>query len=660
MNLNKTMSWFLGVLGSLAFLTGCDSGSGPSAAEVRALQSSAFVNNFNVHDVVGDVISQDDALPASRPFHVDTLSEALEVPIRDCKTPGLYEMEKQMALNEAAADLTGQTVPVKFSYSFGRKHDVLAKWANKRAILSESNGGVSYIPVGGKLSSKYGKKHAYYEADNNEVARQYSTGEKCFFSTIHVSPDNFHISNGKYDFINVTEEDLVLSPELVAKKSGKNAKLSYLTHMIHYMYYGYCATGRCEKGQAFAGEFANRLFKEVPSYDNDEPQIIKLYVADLRSEQLQHDVVRLQEDTVRGHEIDSSIDNILNICKVHENFYDVTKNISLPVNVNGYDFDPINGAVQLMENILSHDVDGTMLSSQYTPIVIDLDGDGVKTSSLRWGTYFNMAALEDVDQQGQAHRTSWLGGEYLDHNQGSDPDPRVNMDVRLTATDGFLVAPGEDGVVTSSTEMFGDNIIVGGKTYENGFAALQAFAGKDCESDYVENRYVGPWDGDVYSEKLKIWVDQNRNGVSEVGEIKSLREHGIAAINACHIVHANEEDAFGNGTHMRSAVLMAGPYGYLLDSPGEIAHHLEFGKGYDGEQSYFNLAVDLIFQVNEDDRCPGGAMERTNHPAIDLDGDDVGISTGDPVPLPTDDDDGTDGSNPHDDDGSTPPLRDNY
>ncbi len=610
----------------------CTNGAGPSEAEKSALKAAAFSSSFNVHEQVGDVYSIKDAIPASRPFHVNEISDAIELPIRDCTIDGLYEMEKQMALTEAAADESGQTIPVKFSYSFGKKHDGLAKAANQRAILSASNGGVSYIPVGGKKTSTYGGKHAYYPADNREVARQYRTGERCFFSTIKVNADELVVSPNKYDFIKVSDSDPVLSADLLRSKKTASAKRSYLKHMIHYMYYGYCKVGRCAPDQAFAGEFANRLFGPVPSVENGDPQIIKLYVADLRSEQMQHDIVRLSEDTTRGLEIDSSIDNILDVCAVHKNYHDLTKNLSLPKEVNGYHFDPINGAAQLVNNILSHDVDGTMLSSQYTPIVIDLDGDGVKTSSVRWGTYFNMAALENNGNAGESHRSAWLGGDYVDENLNIN-DSRVNLDVRLRSRDGFLVIPDDQGQVTSSTQMFGDNMIVGGKTYENGFQALQAFAGKNCESVNVEHRYVGPWDDEIYSDKLKIWVDANRNGVSDLGEIASLRDHGIAAINACHILHTDETDAFGNGTHLRSAVLMAGPYSYLLDSEREIVNHLEYGQGLDGERSYFNLAIDLIFKVKTADRCEGAPKNAVDYPAATIPDDDIGISSGDPVPV---------------------------
>lgn len=616
-------------------LAACDSGMQVSESELRALQSTGLSTQFHVYDHVGDVDSSTDAIPASQPFHVNSISEAIEVPIRDCTAEGLYEMERQMALNEAAADPSGQTVPVKFAYSFGTKHDALAKWANKRAVLSSENQGVSYIPVGGKLSSTYNGKHAYYEVDNTNVARQYVTGEKCFFSTIHVDPEKFHVSKHKYDFIKVSQEDLDKSPHLFSNPSKSN--LSSLTHMIHYMYYGFCAPGRCAKGHAFAGEYASRLFQEVPSLDKDEPQIIKLYMADLRSGQIKHDIVKVRENTKRGQEIDSSISNILNVCEVQRNFYDVTKNLSLPAEVSDYEFDAINGAVQLVENILSQDVEGTVLSTQYTPIVIDLNGDGIKTSSVRWGTFFNMAGLANLEGVGQSHRTAWLGGDYVDYNPILE-DGRVNMDVRLQARDGFLVIPNEQGQVTSSNQMFGDHTIVGGKTYDNGFKALQAYAGKNCASDKVQDLYVGPWDEDIYYDKLKIWVDENRNGLSEENEIKGLKDHRILAINACYIVDSREQDAFGNGTKLRSAVLMAGPYDYLLDNPTEIAHHLKYGQGLDGEKSYFNLAIDIIFKVNEDNRCPGGLLTVNDYPSrlpADNNDDEVGIgSDTPPAPLP--------------------------
>lgn len=246
-----------------------------------------------------------------------------------------------------------------------------------------------------------------------------------------------------------------------------------------------------------------------------------------------------------------------------------------------------------------------MLSTQYTPIVLDLGNTGVKTSSQRWGTYFNMAAHTGAGSYDElAHRTAWVGGDYEDYNHGVNLDARVNVDVRLRATDGFLVIPNTDGTITSSKNLFGDNTVVGGKTYENGFKALEALADKDCSKlEDPKSIYVGPWDTDLYENKLKIWIDEDRDGRSDDGELKSLRELGILAINACHIIHAEEQDAFGNGTSLRSAFLMNMPGENLVDKEHEILHRLYTGYGLEGEPTNFRLAIDLLFQTNPDKRC---------------------------------------------------------
>ena len=160
---------FSKILAILAFinLSACSQNNGPSDAENQVILSNAFGGIFNINDHVGDVHSSKDAIPASRPFHVNQISEAIAIPVRDCTAPGLYEMEKQMAINEASQDPSGATIPVKFSYSFGKKHDAIAKYANQRAALNQSNPGYSIIPVGGKKSSRHtDRRHFYYTANN--------------------------------------------------------------------------------------------------------------------------------------------------------------------------------------------------------------------------------------------------------------------------------------------------------------------------------------------------------------------------------------------------------------------------------------------------------------------------------------------------------------
>ncbi|MCC6138883.1 MAG: hypothetical protein IT287_09630, partial [Bdellovibrionaceae bacterium] len=183
-------------------------------------------------------------------------------------------------------------------------------------------------------------------------------------------------------------------------------------------------------------------------------------------------------------------------------------------------------------------------------------------------------------------------------------DSRVALDVRLKADDGFLVILDSNGQVTSSAQMFGDNMIVNGQKYANGFLALQALGAKDCSlTNNTKAKYIGPWDVDLYNNKLKVWIDADRDGRSTTGEIKSLRELGILAINTCNILHAEDKDAFGNGTQMRSTILVNGPGENLADRESEILQRLTSGAGFEGEPAYFRLAIDLLFNVDKDKRC---------------------------------------------------------
>ena len=173
------------------------------------------------------------------------------------------------------------------------------------------------------------------------------------------------------------------------------------------------------------------------------------------------------------------------------------------------------------------------------------------------------------------------------------------MDVQRTTQDGFLVLPSQEGRVSSSKNLFGDNLEVHGKTYENGFLALQALANKKCDSTDIKERYLGPWDSKLYTSTIKVWVDGNRNGIDETGELFSLKDVGVVALNVCHYISEKETDSFGNGTAMRSAFLRADPEDItnLLADEDEIISQLQDGLDKNGKQVEFRLAVDLIFNT---------------------------------------------------------------
>src|SRR3546814_14458490 len=94
----------------------------------------------------------------------------------------------------------------------------------------------------------------------------------------------------------------------------------------------------------------------------------------------------------------------------------------------------------------------------------------------------------------------------------------------IGADDGFLVRDlNQDGAITTGLEMFGSNTrLQDGTTAEHGFAALR-------ELDSNQDGVIDSQDA-AFSE-LKIWRDANDNGRTDIGELLSLSEAGIASLH---------------------------------------------------------------------------------------------------------------------------------
>jgi hypothetical protein len=150
----------------------------------------------------------------------------------------------------------------------------------------------------------------------------------------------------------------------------------------------------------------------------------------------------------------------------------------------------------------------------FSPIILDLDGDGIEMRKMKKGkTYF------DVDGDGDLDRVGWASGG-----------------------DGFLVIDRNgDGKITDGSElMFGT---------EDADArnALEALSALDNNNDNVID------DQDARFAELKVWVDSNRNGVTDAGELKSLTELGIESIGlSAH--HLEGEAKVGSNALISTAV----------------------------------------------------------------------------------------------------------
>jgi hypothetical protein len=129
-----------------------------------------------------------------------------------------------------------------------------------------------------------------------------------------------------------------------------------------------------------------------------------------------------------------------------------------------------------------------------TPIVLDLNGDGIHTTAAAQGVNF------DLNANGQAHKVGWVD-----------------------STDGLLAFDRNgDGVINNGSELFGSATQTATGKAANGFAAM---ASMDSNGDGVLNALDVNWD------KLKVWVDANHNGVTDAGELKSLSAYGITSLN---------------------------------------------------------------------------------------------------------------------------------
>ena len=151
----------------------------------------------------------------------------------------------------------------------------------------------------------------------------------------------------------------------------------------------------------------------------------------------------------------------------------------------------------------------TTAKTLLSPIVLDLDKDGVETTTLTNGAYF------DHDGNGFAEQTAWAG-----------------------ADDGLLVMDrNNDGIINDGKELFGsETLLNNGTKASNGFLALKELdRNNDNKIDSADTAY----------NQLRIWQDIDGDGYSTSEELKSLSELGIASINTAY-TNSTTVDANGN------------------------------------------------------------------------------------------------------------------
>ena len=130
-----------------------------------------------------------------------------------------------------------------------------------------------------------------------------------------------------------------------------------------------------------------------------------------------------------------------------------------------------------------------------SPIVLDLNGDGISTQSVENGVKFDLFGV------GQKVSSGWVSGG-----------------------DGLLVMDrNNDGSINGGLELFGEGTaLASGKKAANGYVAL-------AEIDSNGDGKVSS--GDAYFSELMVWVDGDSDGVSQKSELHTLASLGITELD---------------------------------------------------------------------------------------------------------------------------------
>jgi flagellar hook assembly protein FlgD len=142
-----------------------------------------------------------------------------------------------------------------------------------------------------------------------------------------------------------------------------------------------------------------------------------------------------------------------------------------------------------------------------TPVVLDLNGDGIQTTSIQNGVSF------DINNDGKVDQTAWVA-----------------------RGDGLLVRDiNKDGQINNGSELFGSATSLGnGKTAADGYVAMKAL---DTNNDGVLDA------SDAAFGELSVWTDNNGNGMTDGNELTKLSDLGINSLS----LNATKSSVNNNG-----------------------------------------------------------------------------------------------------------------
>ncbi len=143
------------------------------------------------------------------------------------------------------------------------------------------------------------------------------------------------------------------------------------------------------------------------------------------------------------------------------------------------------------------------------PLILDLNGNGIMTTTVENGTYF------DFKEDGFKEKTAWA-----DNGDG----------ILVYDIDG-------NGTIDNAGELFGDRTLLANGTYaRNGYEAIKQY-------DTDKNGQINA-DDEIFN-KLMVWMDADNDGITDKGELKSLTDLQVQSIGIAY-TQTSITDANGN------------------------------------------------------------------------------------------------------------------
>ncbi len=206
-----------------------------------------------------------------------------------------------------------------------------------------------------------------------------------------------------------------------------------------------------------------------------------------------------------------------------------------------------------------------------SPLILDLDGNGIETLNYSSGVLF------DINADGKTEQTGWVG-----------------------ASDALLVLDlNQDGVINDASELFGEHMLKqDGSKASDGFDALAQY---DSNQDGVIDNQ-----DQIYSQLL-LWVDSNSDGISQTNELFTLEQRGITQLNLfSERVNQNNN---GNLTALE---------GYYLDKDGNQQLLSDVWFSYIENNSTANQSDNLILDAADNVLAISAAIDKLQLSGIDI------------------------------------------